>query len=274
MNKLTSLIVLVLVLCLSFSCFASESFEYDNIIYTIELVSSIGGDEISLVLTAVDYVDPSLTSEPPASLEANIIYDLLDYDNDSKPATELSEALADMDEAPLEIIKSPSLGGDVLPSEGGQTDENGVFVSAESEETTNETTSETQEPVSAPSAPAIKVIIHDIYTETESTVSFPDQNPVLVNDRTLIPARGVFEELGYLVSWNEQTSEATVSGDGITVRIPINSSVIYKNDQEITLDVPAQLIGGRTMLPLRAISTALGLEVEWVESTNSVIIYY
>jgi hypothetical protein len=33
---------------------------------------------------------------------------------------------------------------------------------------------------------------------------FPDQKPIIVNDRTLVPVRGVFEILGYEVEWVER----------------------------------------------------------------------
>jgi len=42
--------------------------------------------------------------------------------------------------------------------------------------------------------------------------------------------------------------------------------------QQISMDVPAQTVGGRTMLPLRAVSKATGAEVEWNGETNTAII--
>lgn len=47
---------------------------------------------------------------------------------------------------------------------------------------------------------------------------------------------------------------------------------IFINGNELTPDVPAQIIDGRTMVPIRFIAEALGVEVNWDASTNSVLI--
>ncbi|MBE7046092.1 MAG: copper amine oxidase N-terminal domain-containing protein [Ruminococcaceae bacterium] len=38
------------------------------------------------------------------------------------------------------------------------------------------------------------------------------------------------------------------------------------------LDVPAQIIDGRTLVPVRAISEAFGADVKWEEETKTVYI--
>ena len=272
MFKKFPLIVLLLILCLSLTCFAIETFEYNNIVYTIDLVYNQDLDSSELILTATDYVDSTSVNPPPETIDAVIIYELLGYDDSEMDPTAVSAALANLGTAPLSVIKGGTLSTiiDSVDGGGGYIDESGMFIPVNPEETV----SSDPTPIQAPSEDEIKVILTEQLTSEQTTVSFPDQKPVLVNDRTMIPARGVFEQLGYTVDWDEATSTAIVSSNNITVKIPINSSIIYKNDNEITLDVPAQLIGGRTMLPLRAVSTALGLQVEWDEPNNSVIIYY
>ena len=59
-----------------------------------------------------------------------------------------------------------------------------------------------------------------------------------------------------------------------------SSSVIAKENisvtvdgQNIAFDVAPRLIGGRTMVPLRAIFEALGAEVTWNDSTQTVMAY-
>lgn len=47
---------------------------------------------------------------------------------------------------------------------------------------------------------------------------------------------------------------------------------ILVNGKEIKSDVPAQIIDGRTVVPLRFIAEALGAKVEWDADNNSVII--
>lgn len=108
-------------------------------------------------------------------------------------------------------------------------------------------------------------------------VKFKDQKPVIVNGRTLIPVRGVFEEMGWTVNWFDSTKTATLDKDGIIISAKIGAKVLIYNDlgeiKEIPLDVEAQLINGRTMVPLRAISEEMpGVKVEWDDKSSTVYI--
>lgn len=94
------------------------------------------------------------------------------------------------------------------------------------------------------------------------TVAF-DQPPVIIDGRTLVPMRAIFENLGATVDWEADTYTAVGKKDGITVKITIGDNTLYKNETGIALDVPAKLIGGRTMVPARAISEAFGAYVSW-----------
>lgn len=105
-------------------------------------------------------------------------------------------------------------------------------------------------------------------------MTFEDQKPVVIDGRTLIPVRGLFESyhFNYTVDWNGDTSTATLSNGVITVEITIGKQEIYKNGAAVALDVPAQIINGRTMIPLRAVAEAFDLNVEWDGETRSVLI--
>ena len=102
-------------------------------------------------------------------------------------------------------------------------------------------------------------------------INLADQNPTVVDGRTLVPVRGVFEELGFTVVWDAATSRVTLTGSHIIV-IEIGSNVFLNNGTENTLDVPAQTIGGRTMLPLRLVLESVGYSLEWDASTQTVLI--
>jgi hypothetical protein len=96
-----------------------------------------------------------------------------------------------------------------------------------------------------------------------SIISFPNQKPVVVDGRTLIPLRGVFDNMGYNIGWNGNTKTVTLTKNGSTIVINIGESFYYLNDKPVAIDVPAQIINGSTMLPLRAIADATGCEVLW-----------
>ena len=109
-------------------------------------------------------------------------------------------------------------------------------------------------------------------TIDNTPVNFADQPPVIVDNRTLVPVRGVFEALDFDVSWNEQARQATLSRANATIVITIDSATFTTNGVSHTLDVPAQIIGGRTMLPIRAVLESVGYDLAWDEATRTVII--
>ncbi|MDO4281346.1 MAG: copper amine oxidase N-terminal domain-containing protein [Peptococcaceae bacterium] len=99
-----------------------------------------------------------------------------------------------------------------------------------------------------------------------------DQSPIIQNGRTLVPLRAIFEGLGASVDWDGTTRTVTSTLDGTTVRLSVGDNTLYKNDAPVALDVPAQIIGGRTMVPVRAISEAFGAQVKWDGATRTVYV--
>jgi len=93
-------------------------------------------------------------------------------------------------------------------------------------------------------------------------VTFADQQPVIINNRTLVPVGGVFEALGFTPSWSGSAQTATLTRTDYTVIITIGSATFTTNGVEHTLDVPAQIINNRTMLPLRAVLESIGIAPE------------
>lgn len=99
-----------------------------------------------------------------------------------------------------------------------------------------------------------------------------DVMPIIQNDRTLVPARAVFETLGGNVEWDQSNYMVTVKYDNIVVILKINNKVATVNGEEKMLDVPAAIINGRTMIPARFVAEELGFLVGWVDSTRTVTI--
>ncbi|WP_250278024.1 stalk domain-containing protein [[Clostridium] colinum] len=97
--------------------------------------------------------------------------------------------------------------------------------------------------------------------------------PIIIDGRTLVPLRDVFEEMNAEILWNEKDKEATIKKDGNTVVFKINSNEAIKNSIDvIKLDVPAKIINGYTMVPIRAISDSIGYSVEWDNNIRTVVI--
>jgi hypothetical protein len=107
----------------------------------------------------------------------------------------------------------------------------------------------------------------DLYVDTQKIET--DTPPTTVEGRTLVPVRAIFEALGATVEWDSDTWTATGKRDDTTVVIQINNTTAYVNGEAKTLDVPAQLINDRTMIPARFVSEALGCEVTWYEDAQT-----
>lgn len=107
-----------------------------------------------------------------------------------------------------------------------------------------------------------------------SKVAFPDSQPVIKDGRTLVPLRAVFEKLGADVEWDQPTKTASITLKGNTLKIKIGSADLYLNNKKLSqkLDVKAQLIDSRTMIPLRFACQSLGYTVNWDNNTRTVTV--
>jgi len=92
-------------------------------------------------------------------------------------------------------------------------------------------------------------------------------SPVIDNDRVLVPARIVFENLGANVYWNEDTKTVHVQYHDQNVRLTIGENNIVVNEYPIEIPVPAQIIDNHTMIPVGAVSTNLGFLVAFRDRT-------
>ncbi len=99
-----------------------------------------------------------------------------------------------------------------------------------------------------------------------------DVNPVKIDDRVLVPMRGIFEHLGAQIAWDDASQTVTGTLGEKTVVLPIGSDSATVNGSVVALDVPAQLVDGRTMVPVRFISESLGAEVLWDEEQQAVFV--
>jgi|GEM_PF-2322694 len=102
----------------------------------------------------------------------------------------------------------------------------------------------------------IKVIVNDRY------IKF-DQLPMIESDRVLVPLRAIFEALDVEVDWNEKSQTVSAVKDDTKISLQIENNILYKNGEEIVLDVPAKIVNDRTLVPIRAVSEGLGARVEW-----------
>ncbi len=82
-----------------------------------------------------------------------------------------------------------------------------------------------------------------------------------VDGRTMVPLRAIFEKLHAEVLWEPKTKSITAKKGSVTVKLGVNDTAAYVNNNAITLDVPPMLINSYTYVPLRFVSESLGAEV-------------
>jgi len=99
-----------------------------------------------------------------------------------------------------------------------------------------------------------------------------DVPPQIINNRTMVPMRLIFEALGAVVEWDGATQTVTAVRDNTIVIMKIDNQIMFVDDHEITIDTSPSLINGRTLVPVRAVAEGLGTEVDWDTSTRTVII--
>ena len=114
-------------------------------------------------------------------------------------------------------------------------------------------------------APYVRVFVDN------QPVAF-DVPPQIQYGRVLVPLRGVFERLGATVAWDNRTQTVLAQRGATSVSLAIGNTTAMINGQPAAMDVPAMLVGGRTMVPLRFVSQALGAAVNWDSATSTVAI--
>jgi hypothetical protein len=97
--------------------------------------------------------------------------------------------------------------------------------------------------------------------------------PFFRDGTTLVPFRAIAEALKATVLYNKDEHSITVTRDGITVKLFIDSKTAYVNGEQVTLDVPATAVKGNTVIPVRFVSEALKATVKYEAETQSVVIY-
>ena len=97
-------------------------------------------------------------------------------------------------------------------------------------------------------------------------------DPIIVNDRTMVPFRAIFEALGMTVTWDGETRTAIGKTDDLTIELPIDDVNAKVNGKIVKLDVPAMIVEDRTLVPLRFVSENSGAKVDWDAETRTAII--
>lgn len=110
----------------------------------------------------------------------------------------------------------------------------------------------------------IKVILNG------TKISFPDQQPIIENSRTLVPVRFVSEALGANVDWIQAEKKVVITKDSKKIEMVVGQRKVKIDRKVIELDVASKFQNDRTLVPLRFISEAFGCQVDWDQKSYTV----
>lgn len=105
-----------------------------------------------------------------------------------------------------------------------------------------------------------------------------DVAPYIEGGFTLIPLRGLLEEMGATVSWEGETQKVTVKRNAMEIELQIWYDLVYVTGGRrfgrirYTLNEPPRIVEGRTFIPLRFVSEHLGYNVGWDGATQTITI--
>jgi len=119
---------------------------------------------------------------------------------------------------------------------------------------------------------ALPVLAQPIIAELDGRPLQFDQPPMMMGGRVMVPLRGIFESLGANVRFEAASQRIFATRGSQSVQLTLGSNQAMVDGKPVTLDTPAASVGGRTMVPLRFVSEALGTEVRWQESTQTVFL--
>lgn len=99
-----------------------------------------------------------------------------------------------------------------------------------------------------------------------------DVKPVIKEGRTFLPVRDLCEAINAKVEWNDKLKTVNISAKNKSISMKIGEKEILVNKTKQKIDVPAIIVSGRTMLPLRTVGEIIGARVEWNEKENRIVV--
>ena len=103
-------------------------------------------------------------------------------------------------------------------------------------------------------------------------------NPKIINNRTMVPMRKIFEIFKAEVDWNEEAKRVVAKTDTKEITLTIGSETAEIKDLQtnqtnsMTLDQAPVISENRTLVPVRFIAEGLNKEVGWDNDQRAVII--
>lgn len=104
-------------------------------------------------------------------------------------------------------------------------------------------------------------------------ISFTDVTPEIVDGKTYVPVRGVFENIGAEVDYINDSSTVVINCNNVNLKFVVGSDTVAvtknKETKNVKLDNATYIKDDRTLVPFRFISETVGYDVAWDDATKT-----
>lgn len=100
-----------------------------------------------------------------------------------------------------------------------------------------------------------------------------DVPPKIESGHVLVPVRFIVEELGAKIEkWDPATGTIQITYGGSKIGLTVGLKAVRINQDTLRLEIAPQIIKGRTLVPLRFVSEAMGANAKYQPDISTVII--
>lgn len=108
-----------------------------------------------------------------------------------------------------------------------------------------------------------------VYVDNEK-IYFETTQPIIMNDRTMVPVRETAEKLGFDVNWDPSQSTFGLISNDVFVTHKLNSNAVTVNGEQLVFDTTSVIMDDYSLLPIVMLQMSLGATISWDEATRSV----
>jgi hypothetical protein len=98
--------------------------------------------------------------------------------------------------------------------------------------------------------------------------------PIILNGRTVVQIRAIVEAMGGTVGWDDETKQIILEAYNHRILMTPDDNAIIVDGVKKEIDVPPTVINDRTMVPIRFVAENIGCHIQWIGSSQEIIIVY
>ncbi len=110
----------------------------------------------------------------------------------------------------------------------------------------------------------------NVYLKINGKEIETEVSPLIMDGRTMVPVRVIFEAVGADIDFNAETKTITATKDNKTVKMVVGEKTAIVNNKRVEMDASAVIVNGRTLAPARFVAESFGYKVQWNSENKTV----